>query len=383
MTTDSEASFPVVGILGGGQLGKMMAAAAQQIGVHTRLLSPKDAGPMSFFADTHSGDWTDGDVLRAFAEECRVVTVESEWAPAAEMAEVLPEGTALRPGPATLDLIKDKGVQNQTLAEAGLPLPAFACCATLSNATDAASKLGYPVVLKQYRGSYDGYGNATVQNEAELRAAWPNLAANDGLLVEEFVPFERELAVQVARRPGGEQVTYPVAYTVQRDHRCHAVVVPAPIDPDVAAEARRVAAAAVDAVDGVGLTAVELFQTEGDKILVNELAPRPHNTGHYSIEGSHTSQFENHIRAILDWPLGDPGLRAPSAVMVNVLGRRDGSPPRTTGLDEALAVPGAAVHVYGKPDVRPNRKMGHVTAIGAAPDEVRERAETAAAAISL
>ena len=238
-------------------------------------------------------------------------------------------------------------------------------------------------MLKQYRGSYDGYGNATAHNENDIRSAWPDLAADDGLLVEEFVPFERELAVQVARRPGGEQVTYPVAHTVQRNHRCHAVVVPAPIDPGVAEEARRIAAAAVDAVDGVGLTAVELFQTSEDEILINELAPRPHNTGHYSIEGSHTSQFENHIRAILDWPLGDPGLQTRSAVMVNVLGHRDGTPPRTTGLPDALSVPGAAVHVYGKPDVRSNRKMGHVTATGDDPDEVRERAERAAAAVKL
>ena len=383
MTTDTNDPFPVVGILGGGQLGKMMAAAAQRVGVHTRLLSPKDAGPMSFFAHTQTADWTDHEVLRAFAEGCRVITVESEWAPAAEMAEVLPAETALRPGTVTLDLIKDKGVQNQTLAEAGLPLPAFACCATLGDAIDAASKLGYPVVLKQYRGSYDGYGNATAHDENDLRSAWLDLAADDGLLVEEFVPFERELAVQVARRPGGEQVTYPVAHTVQRNHRCHAVVVPAPIDPEVAEEARRIAALAVDAIDGVGLTAVELFQTSDDEILINELAPRPHNTGHYSIEGSHTSQFENHIRAILDWPLGDPGLRTRSAVMVNVLGHRDGTPPRTTGLPDALSVPGAAVHVYGKPDVRANRKMGHVTATGDDPDEVRERAERAAAAVKL
>mgnify|MGYP006266955063 CR=1 FL=1 len=383
MSEDTSASFPTVGILGGGQLGKMMAAAAQQLGVHARLLSPKEAGPMSFFAQHRTGDWKDPEVLRSFADGCSVVTVESEWAPAAEMAEVLPSGTALRPGPSTLDLIKDKGVQNQTLAEAGLPLPAFACCATLSDATDAAAQLGYPVVLKQYRGSYDGYGNATAHDESELRAAWPDLAASDGLLVETFVPFERELAVQVARRPGGEQVAYPVALTVQRDHRCHAVVVPAPIDPGVAEEARRVAGAAVDAVDGVGLTAVELFQTEDNEILVNELAPRPHNTGHYSIEGSHTSQFENHIRAILDWPLGDPGLRAPAAVMVNVLGGRDGRPPQTRGLDEALSVSGAAVHIYGKPDVRPNRKMGHVTALGDDADTARARAEEAAAAIHL
>ncbi|PEN14929.1 5-(carboxyamino)imidazole ribonucleotide synthase [Longibacter salinarum] len=383
MSTVSSESFPTVGVLGGGQLGKMMAAAAQQLGVHTRLLSPKDAGPMQFFADSRSGDWRDPEVLRRFARECDVITVESEWAPAAEMAEVLPENAALRPGPSTLDLIKDKGVQNRTLAEAGLPLPPFACCHTLSDAVDAASKLGYPVVVKQYRGSYDGYGNATARDESELRQAWPDLAADDGALIEAFIPFERELAVQVARRPGGEQVTYPVAYTVQRDHRCHAVVVPAPIDEDVSERAREVAAAAVDAVDGVGLTAVELFQTEDNDILVNELAPRPHNTGHYSIEGSHTSQFENHIRAILDWPLGDPGLRANSAVMVNVLGHRDGRPPKTTGLREALSVSGAAVHIYGKPQVRPNRKMGHVTVVGDDPESVRARAEEAAAAIEL
>ena len=383
MPSDSSQPFPTVGILGGGQLGKMMAAAAQQLGVRTRLLSPKDAGPMQFFSDARTGDWTDADVLRSFASGCDVITVESEWAPAAEMADVLPDGVSLRPGPSTLDLIKDKGVQNRTLAEAGLPLPAFACCRTLSDAVDAASQLGYPVVLKQFRGSYDGYGSATVEDEAALRQAWPDLSAEDGALVEAFVPFERELAVQVARRPGGQQVTYPVAYTVQRDHRCHAVVVPAPISPDVAARARDIAASAVDAVDGVGLTAVELFQTEDDEILVNELAPRPHNTGHYSIEGAHTSQFENHIRAILDWPLGNPGLRADAAVMVNVLGHRDGHPAQTTGLNEALSISGAAVHIYGKPHVRPNRKMGHVTVIGDDADAVRRRAEEAAAAIQL
>lgn len=378
-----DTDFPTIGILGGGQLGKMMAAAAVQMGVRVRLLSPKDAGPMQAYAGSQAGDWTDPDVLRDFAEGCDVITVESEWAPAAEMAEVLPEGTSLRPSPATLDLIKDKGVQNQTLADAGLPLPDFACCRSIADAVQTADQFGYPVVLKQYRGSYDGYGNATVHDEPELRAAWPDLAADDGLLVEAFVDFERELAVQVARRPGGEQVTYRVAHTIQRDHRCHAVHVPAPISDEVAERARSVAAAAVDAVDGVGLTAVELFETKDGDVLVNELAPRPHNTGHYSIEGCHASQFENHVRAILDWPLGSAELRAPAAVMVNVLGHRDAEPAETTGLQEALAVEGVSVHVYGKPHVRPNRKMGHVTAVGHDVDTLRERAETAASSIRL
>jgi 5-(carboxyamino)imidazole ribonucleotide synthase len=376
-------TFPTLGILGGGQLGKMMAAAATPLSVEVRLLSPKDAGPMQAYAGAQAGDWADADVLRAFADGCDVITVESEWAPAAEVAEVLPDGAALWPSPDTLAIIKDKGIQKQRLADAGCPVPDFVRCPTLDDALDAAAAFGYPVMLKQYRGAYDGYGNATAASPDAVRDAWPDLAADDGLMVERLVDFERELAVQVARRPSGQTVVYPVAYTVQRDHKCHAVEVPADIAASVRAEAKRVAQQAVEVVDGVGLTAVELFEMADGRILVNELAPRPHNTGHYSIEGCHTSQFENHVRGVLDWPLGSPDLRAPAAVMVNVLGTREGTPPQTTGLDEALSVPGASVHVYGKPDVRPGRKMGHVTVVGTDLASVRHRAEEAAAAIRL
>ncbi len=379
-TTDT---FPTLGILGGGQLGKMLAQAALRMGVDVRLLSPKAAGPMQPFAGAETGDWTDPDVLRAFAEGCDAVTVESEWAPGDELAEVLPEKTALWPSPETVHLIRHKGRQKAKLREAGLPVPEFERCATLDGALRAAEAFGYPVVCKKYEGSYDGYGNATAHGADDLRAAWDDLAAEDGLMVERFAEFERELSVLIARRADGEAVAYPVAYTEQRDHRCHAVVVPAEIRAEVAEEAQRVARAAVEAVEGVGITAVELFEMPGGTVQINELAPRPHNTGHYTIEGCHTSQFENHVRAVLGWPLGDPGLRAPSAVMVNILGHRDGSPPRTDGLAEALAVPGASVHIYGKPDVRPTRKMGHVTATGTDPAAVRQRAEDAAAAIRL
>jgi 5-(carboxyamino)imidazole ribonucleotide synthase len=375
--------FPTIGILGGGQLGKMMAAEAVRMGIDPKLLSPKDAGPMRPYSETHVGDWTDPDVLRPFVADCDVVTVESEWAPAAEADAVRPDATALWPSPHTLSLIKDKGVQKRHLADAGCPVPTFECCETLDEALEAAERFGYPVMLKQYRGAYDGYGNATAASADDLRAAWPDLAAEDGLMVETFAEFERELAVQVARRPGGEQAVYPVAYTEQRDHRCHAVEVPADIDAAVAEDARRIAQKAVSAVEGVGLIAVELFEMPDGRILVNELAPRPHNTGHYSIEGSHASQFENHVRAILDWPLGATALRTPVAVMVNVLGTREGSPPRTEGLPEALDVDGVSPHIYGKPDVRPGRKMGHVTALGHDRDDTRDRAERAAAAIDL
>jgi 5-(carboxyamino)imidazole ribonucleotide synthase len=378
-----DSTFPTIGILGGGQLGKMMAAEAVRMGINPTLLSPKDAGPMRPYSGANIGDWTDPEILRPFVADCDVVTVESEWAPAEEASEVLPDETALWPSTQTLSLIRDKGVQKRHLSDAGCPVPAFECCETLDQALEAADGVGYPVVLKQYRGAYDGHGNATAASPDELRAAWPDLAAEDGLMVEAFAEFERELAVQVARRPSGEQVVYPVAYTEQRDHRCHAVEVPADIGGAVAEDARNLAQAAVEAVEGVGLIAVELFEMPDGRVLINELAPRPHNTGHYSIEGTHTSQFENHVRAVLDWPLGSTALRQPVAVMVNVLGGREGTPPRADGLPPALDVDGVSPHIYGKPEVRPGRKMGHVTALGHDRAEVRKRAERAASAIAL
>jgi len=379
----SDDTFPTIGILGGGQLGKMMAAEAVRMSLDVRLLSPKNAGPMQAYSGAQAGDWTNPEVLRQFSKSCDVITVESEWAPAEDADAAAPDDVPVRPSPQTLRWIKDKGVQNERLVQAGCPVPDFARCETVDDALGAAHDFEYPVVLKQYRGGYDGYGNATVHSDAELRDAWPELSAEDGLLVETFAEFERELAVQVARRPDGEQVVYPVAYTEQKNHRCHAVEVPANIEDAAAETAQTTAKRAVDAVKGIGLVAVELFEMPDGRVLVNELAPRPHNTGHYSIEGSYTSQFESHVRAILDWPLGSTDLRAPVAVMVNVLGEREGTPPRTTGLRDALDVPGVTPHIYGKPDVRPGRKMGHVTALGNDRNDTRRRAERAADQIQL
>ncbi|GAB5519673.1 MAG: 5-(carboxyamino)imidazole ribonucleotide synthase [Rhodothermales bacterium] len=379
----TSSAFPTLGIMGGGQLGRMTALAAIRMGLNVRFLVPSPAPPVEQLGTVTVGDWKDPEVLRAFADGCEAVTVESEWGPADEMAEVLPAGVPLWPAPATLQTIRDKGIQKRVLKEAGLPVPACTNCATPAEALSAAAEYGYPVLLKRFRGSYDGYGNATVHSPADLEAAWPKLADHDGLLVEAWVPFVRELAVLVARRPGGESVVYPVAYTEQRDHRCHAVVVPAQIDDRVAAQAQEIAVQAVETVNGVGLTAVELFELEDGTLLVNEMAPRPHNTGHYSIEGSHTSQFENHVRGVLDLPLGDPNLRAPVSVMINILGHRTTQPSSTDGYREALAIPGTALHLYGKGATKPKRKMGHVTATGTDAQKVRERAERAAALIQL
>lgn len=375
-------SFPVVGILGGGQLARMTALAARRMGFGVRFLLPEPAGPVEDLGPSFTGDWTDPDLLRAFGMGCAVVTAESEWTPVHEAEAALQGQVPVRPGSFTLDIIRHKGRQKTWLRNAGLPTPEFACCATPDEALRAANQFGYPLLAKKYTHAYDGYGNRTVRSDEELRAAWESLAAEDGLLVEAFVAFRRELSVLVARRPGGDHVAYPVADTEQRDHRCYAVEAPSCIADAEAREAQRIGLAAVEAVRGTGLVAVELFHTEDGRVLINELAPRPHNTGHYSIEGSHTSQFENHLRAVLDMPLGDPSLRAPVAVMVNVLGHREGA-SSPGGLEEALSVPGAAVHLYGKTETRTNRKMGHVTVTGDDRRDVRQRAEQAAARLRL
>lgn len=368
-----------LGILGGGQLGRMSAMAGLRMGVRVKLLAPSVSGPSLPFADTTVADWTDADVLRQWAADCDAVSVESEWAPADALTEVW-DGP-IRPGPQTLHLIRHKGRQNQTLAEAGLPLPRFALCATLDDARQSAEAFGYPVLAKRYEGSYDGYGNATCRSAEDLAQAWDDLAADDGLLIEAFVDFEGEVSALVARREGGERAVYPIVATEHRQHQLHAAWLPAGLADGVEEEARRVAGEAIAAVGGIGLLAVEMFVTRGGRVLVNEIAPRPHNTGHLTIEACHTSQFENHVRAALDLPLGDPAAQVPAACMVNVVGSREGTV--APDLAAALAVPGAAVHLYGKPDSRPRRKLGHVTVTADSAEAARQRGEAAVEALAL
>ena len=369
-----------LGILGGGQLCRMTAFAALRLGVRVRILTDAATGPEAPFADVTVGDWTDPGVLRAFAAGCTAVTVESEWAPVEHLAGVLPAGVALWPSPATLVAVRHKGRQRDTLTAAGLPQPSYARAATLDVARAAADRFGGAVVAKRFEGSYDGYGNATCRTPADLDAAWGRLSAPDGLLVEAFVPFVAEVAVTVARRPSGETVVYPVVRSEHRDHRLYAATLPSGLTPTTEAEAQRVAVAAAEALGTVGVATVELFVLGGEDggpvVLVNEVAPRPHNTAHGTIEASHTSQFENHVRAVLGLPLGSPALRVPAACTVNVLGTAAGT--TAPDLHAALAVPGVSVHLYGKSESRPARKMGHVTATAATPEEARRAAEAAA-----
>lgn len=380
--SDTHARFPTIGILGGGQLGRMTALAAMRMGIHVKTLSPTPSGPVAMLGEAVVGDWTDEEVMRAFIKGCDVVTVESEWAPA-EVAETVSDGSvAVWPSSQTLLTIRHKGRQKDAIRDAGIPVGAYLACTSLKEARAALTAFGGKAVAKKYEGSYDGYGNATVTSVSELESAWEDLSAEDGLLMEAFVPFVRELAVMVARRPGGESVVYPVVETEQKDHRCHAVTAPARVRPETAEAARKAALEAASAVNLVGMLGVEFFELGDGSILLNELAPRPHNTGHYTIEACYASQFENHARSILDLPLGSPDMRMPAAVMINILGHRAGS-VRTDGYTDALSHEGAGIHLYGKAETRPKRKMGHVTVTGSDPDILRAEAEAAASAIQL
>ncbi|MEY2805752.1 MAG: hypothetical protein RIR65_169 [Planctomycetota bacterium] len=369
-----------LGIIGGGQLAKMCAQAASQLGIEVRILERAERFPARHLAAaTLRGDWDDGEEVAALARQCDVVTLENEFVDARALRHAEQHGAIVRPGSATMATVQDKFLQKTAFAQAGLPLPRFAAVESPADAVLFARAHGWPVVLKKRRNGYDGKGNATVRGEHELDAAWARLGGS-GLYVEAFCPFERELAIVAVRAHDGERVAYPLVETINADHICRVVVAPADASPDIARRATQIALAAIDSVGGVGAFGMELFLKKDGEVLVNEIAPRVHNTGHYTIEGCECSQFENHVRAAMGLPLGSTALRARCAVMVNLLGSGPG-PARPAGLEAALAERGVAVHIYGKDASSKGRKMGHVTAIGDDPREVLARAERAAAAI--
>lgn len=372
-----------LGILGGGQLAQMLTQAAISLGVETVIFERSADSPAGRITRHEIvGPWADEAALHSFTALCDVVTLENEFVDAHVLRRLEQAGLPVYPSAATLGAIQDKLFQKQRLQAAGLPVPAYQAVATPDEALSAAAAYGWPLLLKARRDGYDGYGNATLRDPDDLPQAWERLTRASRLLAEAFVPFTRELAVMVVRGRDGACRAYPVVETIQRNHICHIVRVPAPVPPDVAHQAATLAQQAVQAVDGVGIFGVELFVLEDGTILLNEMAPRPHNSGHYSIEACVTSQFENHLRAVLGWPLGPTDMRAPAAVMVNLLGQRSGA-ARTDGIGSALAEPGAHLHIYGKREVRPGRKMGHVTVLGANVAEAETRAQRAAALVEL
>ncbi|GGS91070.1 N5-carboxyaminoimidazole ribonucleotide synthase [Planobispora rosea] len=362
-------------MIGAGQLARMTQQAAIALGVELRVLA-ESAGDSAarVVADARLGDYRDLADLRAFAQGCDAITFDHEHVPTEHIAALAADGHAVHPGAQALVHAQDKAVMRERLTAIGAPCPAWRRIAAAAEVEEFAAEHGWPVVLKAVRGGYDGRGVWVCRSGEEAAEV---LASGVPLMAEALVPFERELAVLVARSPHGQGVSYPVVETVQKDGICVEVLAPAPgLDPERAAVAQGIALKIATELGVTGLLAVEMFETSSG-LVVNELAMRPHNSGHWTIDGARTSQFEQHVRAVLDLPLGSPALAAPVVVMANLLGGDD--PDVFSRYEHVMAHdPGIKIHFYGK-DVRPGRKIGHVTALGTDLDEVRARARHAAA----
>ena len=381
--TKSSTLCPTIGIVGGGQLSRMLCQAAAQLGIRTTTVERSSDCPAATVSHTHQvGDWNDPAVLRRLAAESDVVTLENEFVHADALSTLESEGALVYPSSECLRIIQDKLVQKRSLKAAGLPTPLFQDASSRDELIEAANQYGYPFLLKRRRNGYDGKGNFTVKSPSELDLGWNHLDGdNNPLFAEKFCDFQAEIAVMVCHSITGDTAVYPVVETIQKDHICHVVKAPASIPQVTAESAIEIAKAAVAAVKGTGSIGVELFLTKDNLIVVNELAPRVHNSGHYTIEGCGTSQFENHIRAILGLPLGGTSLVKQSAIMINLLGDAEG-PSHPAGVSRALEIDGVHLHLYGKDKSQLGRKMGHITTISDSMDEALEKAQEAARQIT-
>ncbi|MCI0454371.1 MAG: 5-(carboxyamino)imidazole ribonucleotide synthase [Candidatus Dadabacteria bacterium] len=383
MTKKGSVKPKTIGIIGGGQLARMTAMAAYRIGLDIAILDPESDSPAGQIAHIKLvGSLNDISMLEELARVSNLLTLENEFVDAPLLEHIESIGIPVLPTAHTVRLIQDKLLQKQVLEKNGIGVPHFMPVSSPDDINKAGEKLGWPLVLKTRRNGYDGRGNVLINEPNKIHLSFKNLEETKSpLMVEAFIPFKKELAVIVARSANGEIVIYPVVETIQRNHICHIVKVPGDFSASVSQEATKVARQAIESVDGIGIFGVEMFLLEDDRVLINELAPRPHNSGHYTIDACISSQYENHLRAILGLPLGSPAMIAPAAVMVNLLGDRDGA-ANVNGLENALSAQATYVHIYGKRLTRPGRKMGHVTALGQNIDEALEKAKRAASLIS-
>ncbi|WP_216865020.1 5-(carboxyamino)imidazole ribonucleotide synthase [Mycolicibacterium goodii] len=369
-------------MIGGGQLARMTHQAAIALGQTLRVLATApDESAAQVTSDVVIGSHTDLDALRRAADGAAVVTFDHEHVPTEHLEKLVAEGVAVAPPPAALVHAQDKLLMRTKLQAIGAPVPRFAAIGSVADIEEFVRQIGGPVVIKTVRGGYDGKGVMMADDVAQARGIVERyLADGVALLAEERVEMRRELAALVARSPFGQGAAWPVVETVQRDGICVEAYAPAPgLSEELRVEAQQLGLRLAAELGVVGVLAVELFETVDGMLLVNELAMRPHNSGHWTMNGSVTSQFEQHLRAVLDYPLGDTAAIAPAVAMANVLGA-----PETPqmSMDERLhhlfaRIPDAKVHLYGKGE-RPGRKLGHVNVLGSDMDEVRERAVRAA-----
>jgi 5-(carboxyamino)imidazole ribonucleotide synthase len=376
---DARTGLPVVGMVGAGQLARMTHQAAIALGQSLRILAETpDDGAALVAPDVVVGDYRSVSDLRAFAAGCEVVTWDHEHVPNEHIAALAADGVAVHPGADALRYAQDKAEMRTRLTELGIACPRWARIGSAADLDEFARHVGWPLVLKAARGGYDGKGVWIVSNAVDAAAV---VASGTPLIAEQMVPIARELAADVARSPWGQGAAWPVVETVQEEGICVEVVAPAPgLAEERADEAQQLALSIAAELGVTGVLAVELFETTDGRLLVNELAMRPHNSAHWTIEGARTSQFEQHLRAVLDYPLGATTMTAPVVVMANLLGGPDDVRPK--GIDERMhhcmaRWPDVKIHLYGK-GFRPGRKVGHVTALGNEVAEVRARARAAA-----
>ncbi|MDJ1430765.1 5-(carboxyamino)imidazole ribonucleotide synthase [Halostagnicola sp. A-GB9-2] len=358
--TTLQSPGPTLGVVGGGQLGRMLAEAAGPIGVEVIVLDPTPDCPAAPLArDQIVAEFDDEEGIRQLAQRADVLTFEIELADQKVLERVSEEtDTAVHPRPGTLETIHDKLVQKRELEDAGISVPPFRAVEDAADIREAIDDYGTPVMLKARTGGYDGRGNVPVESKADADAALESVAGP--AMVESFVDFAREISV-IAVKGYGETASFPVGENVHEDEILRETLVPARSDPDTRERAKALATDVLEVMDGRGVYGIELFETPDGKLLLNEIAPRPHNSGHWSIEGAHSSQFEQHVRAVLGWPLGSTGLRAPT-VSTNLLGDVDEEREATLqNVERILETPAAHLHWYGKREVRPLRKMGHIT----------------------
>ena len=369
-------SGQVIGIVGGGQLGRMLTLAALPLGFKVVVLDPTPHCPAAQAgAKQIKADLYDKEALGKLADAADWLTVEIEHLDAKTLETIAKLGKPINPSPQTIRLIQDKLAQKNFLHDADVPIAPFIEITDKASAVRAFRAFGGKIVIKTRFGGYDGRGNMVVDKPEDIDTALKHFKGKK-LYAEQFIPFRKELAAMVARSIRNEVVTYPIVETIHERNICVEVLVPAGITKQQRDEAEHIALSVAHRLEGAGTFGIEMFLAEDGRILVNEIAPRVHNSGHYTLEAARTSQFEQHIRAITGLPLGDPDLVVPAAAMINVLGERDG-PVKLAGLGKVLATPHTSLHIYGKSPTKVDRKMGHITATGQTVAEARQRAQAA------
>ncbi|MDP2362611.1 MAG: 5-(carboxyamino)imidazole ribonucleotide synthase [Ignavibacteria bacterium] len=353
-----------IGILGGGQLARMSAFAAYRMGFDIAILEKIINSPAGQLTKSEFIGWVDNKkILKKFCEVSDIVTLENEFIDHKYLEYIESLGKKVIPSSKTISLIQDKLIQKQVLSSAKIPVAKFIAVDNKSDYDSISNELGNKFILKSRKMGYDGYGNSTIRNKKGYSEAIGKLKnRHSELYAEEFIHFKKELAVMVVRTD--KQIkTYPVVETIQKKHICHTVIAPADISEEIRKKTIEISIQAVKSVKGYGLFGIELFLTKDENVLINEMAPRPHNSGHFTIEACVTSQFENHIRSVLNLELGSTEMVKPAAVMINLLGKKNGAGV-ISNIKETFGYDNVHLHIYGKHESRIGRKMGHITMIG-------------------